>query len=143
MGFTELDQNWFVSFRPFLLKAALANNPHHVMAQLLEKWGRMLLPGPGRAHLFGEEEEQPSVLAADDAHFFLQAAVRQGIPGDNLPSSQERSMDSVCGTQHGQQSLEGQNTGKNVSHLLTSPLSPLTSPEDHLHLAMESQDPPV
>lgn len=31
----------------------------------------------------------------------------------------------------------------NVSHLLTSPFSPLTSPEDHLHPVIESQDPPV
>lgn len=82
-------------------------------------------------------------MAADDARVCLQAAVRQEIPGDKLPSSRERGMDSVSGAQHGLQSLEGQNTGKNVSHLLTSPFSPLTSPEDHLHPAVESQDPPV
>lgn len=96
MGSVKLDLSWLVSFRPFLLKAALANNFHHVMAQLLEDWGAcygQALEKLG-AHLLGEQgEEQPSALAADDAHVSLQAAVRQELPGNKLPSSHERGMD--------------------------------------------------
>lgn len=89
MGSVKLDQSWLVSFRPFLLKAALANNHHHVMAQLLEEWGACYCQALERleAHLLGEQgEEQPSALAADEALTSLQTTVSQEIPGDKFIS---------------------------------------------------------
>lgn len=64
MGSVELYQSWLVSFRPFLLKAALANNDHHVMAQLLEEWGACYCQALEKleAHLLGEQGEEQLVL---------------------------------------------------------------------------------
>lgn len=96
MGSVKLDQSWLVSFRPLLPKAALANNHHDVMAQLLEEWGAHYCKALEKleAHSLEEQgEEQPSALAAVMwMHVSLQAAVRQEIPGDKLPSSHERGM---------------------------------------------------
>lgn len=67
MGSVKLDQSWLVSFRPLLPKAALANNHHDVMAQLLEEWGARYCKAQEKleAHSLEEQgEEQPSALAA-------------------------------------------------------------------------------
>lgn len=85
MGSVELDQSWLVSFRPFLLKAALANNHHHVMAQLLDEGGACYCQALEKleAQLLGEQEEQ----------LVLWQLMMPVSPFRQWPSPQERGMD--------------------------------------------------
>lgn len=144
MGSVKLVQSWFVSFRPFLLKAALANNHHHVMAQLLKEWGACYCQALEKleAHFFGEQgEEQPSALAADDS-CLPSGSSESGNTWGQVALVREAQTQCLG---HGMdyRVWRAEHWKDNISHLMTSPSSPLTSPEDNLHPTIESQAPPV
>lgn len=131
-----------------LLKAALAKSHHHLMAQLLEEWGACYCKALEKleVHLLEEQgEEQPSALSAVIWMHMSPCRQQRGKKylGRSCPHLMREAWTECLGQGMGYGDWRAEHWKDNVSHLLTSPFFPLTSPEDHLQPVIESQDPPV